>query len=329
MYNSGDIKLSAEYVDNGYPAFRTWKFAQDGSVTFPDSTIQTTAFSNVAVANYLAHYDGTINFTSSPAIINVGTISTLTANVNSSITFGDHTVQTTAYTGFGNANVAAYLPTYTGNISLGNINHTLSAPIGINFTGGPQPGSYTITSTMFSMPGLWRTPYMNMGYQSTGAGTYVLLQGAQDTGIQLIANSTGAAQTWSFNSNSAIIFPDNTVQTTAYTGGGGDGVKYSGILDAYSNDFTVTTQQLVLVTNNGVTNRNITLPASPAEGRTVTIKNTSAFTSWGITVKGNGKNIEGSSSDYSMPNTNGRAFTTFVYSAASSNGASWWVVAKG
>jgi hypothetical protein len=40
---------------------------------------------------------------------------------NGSLTFPDNSVQTTAYTGFGNANVAAYL---AGNIQTGNVTVT-------------------------------------------------------------------------------------------------------------------------------------------------------------------------------------------------------------
>jgi hypothetical protein len=44
-------------------------------------------------------------------------------NSNSKISFGDGSTQTTAYTGntYGNVQVATYLPTYTGNISAGNV----------------------------------------------------------------------------------------------------------------------------------------------------------------------------------------------------------------
>ena len=48
---------------------------------------------------------------------------TWTFGTNGSITFPDTTVQTTAWTGstYGNVQVATYLPTYTGNISAGNV----------------------------------------------------------------------------------------------------------------------------------------------------------------------------------------------------------------
>jgi hypothetical protein len=48
------------------------------------------------------------------------------------LTFPDSTVQTTAYTGssYGDADVASYLPTYTGNVSSGNISTTGSVNIG-------------------------------------------------------------------------------------------------------------------------------------------------------------------------------------------------------
>lgn len=64
----------------------TWTFNTTGGTNLPgdlvfnDTTVQTTAFSNVAVATYLANYDGELNFTASPAIISgVGSLSTSTA----------------------------------------------------------------------------------------------------------------------------------------------------------------------------------------------------------------------------------------------------------
>jgi hypothetical protein len=66
----------------GPEAFNEWIFGADSSLTFPDTTVQTTAWTgNINTAS------GYINFTSSPAI---GT---------SGITFADASHQTTAFTG--------------------------------------------------------------------------------------------------------------------------------------------------------------------------------------------------------------------------------------
>jgi hypothetical protein len=51
------------------------------SIVFADSTAQTSAYGNTQVAEYLANFDGTINFTASPATISTGEITA--ANVSS------------------------------------------------------------------------------------------------------------------------------------------------------------------------------------------------------------------------------------------------------
>jgi hypothetical protein len=85
-----------------------WTFGADGGLTFPDSTVQTTAWlgtlpapadgDSVSGSADLVFYDGTWNYTSR-VTINPAT-SMLTLNGNSGtggITFPDATVQTTAY----------------------------------------------------------------------------------------------------------------------------------------------------------------------------------------------------------------------------------------
>ena len=115
-----------------------------------------------------------------------------------------------------------------------------------------------------------------------------------DPNVYIETLSTGTTNTWTFTVDGGLTFPDGTTQTTAYTGGGSDGVKYSSVLDAYAGDFTVNTEQLVLVNNNAISTCTITLPASPTNGQTVTIKKTASFTSWTVVVDGNGKNIDSS-----------------------------------
>lgn len=87
----------------------TWTFGTDGSLTFPDATLQTTAYTGVLVpadgdgvsgnAN-MVFYAGTDWYNTSKVTINP-TSSMLTLNGNSGtggITFPDATVQTTAFT---------------------------------------------------------------------------------------------------------------------------------------------------------------------------------------------------------------------------------------
>ena len=111
--NSGDGALGTKIYNQGT---RLFTFDNTG-ITFPDGTLQTTAFSNVAVANYLANFDGQINFTASPAVISgVGTITT--ANVISGGYFWANGAPF-ASSNYGNTQVASYL---LGNVTTGNLN---------------------------------------------------------------------------------------------------------------------------------------------------------------------------------------------------------------
>lgn len=120
----------------------------------------------------------------------------------------------------------------------------------------------------------------------------------------------------------ALVFSDYSVQTSAYTGSG-DGITYSSILDAYSDNYTVTDQQLVIVYNNGVPNRTITLPANPVYGQTITIKKSAAFTSWGVTVDGNGQNIDDGLTVYF---NNPYGYITVTYNTTYSCRDQWFIV---
>ena len=75
--------------------------------------------------------------------------------------------------------------------------------------------------------------------------------------------------------------------------------------------------------NNGPSTRTITLPASPTAGQTVTIKKTVSFTSYIVTVDGNGNNIDGAGT---LTFNNAYGYVTLVYGTTGNPGAQWWIV---
>lgn len=171
-------------------------------------------------------------------------------------------------------------------------------------------GSYTATldsNGVLNIP----TSYYSTGQIFAGYNTTLML-----------GNSSHFIQVR--GTDGAVIFPDYTVQTTAYTGAG-DGVAYTSTLDAYSGDFTVSTQQLVLVFNNGVPTRTITLPATPTLGQTVTIKKIAAFSSYTVVVDGNGKYIDTSTT---LSFNNSWGYVTLVYQSGTGtdHGPQWFIV---
>jgi hypothetical protein len=118
----GDALLEIFRWDSGnVMQHRQWTFSNDGSlslpdtgtITFPDATVQNTAFSNAAVATYLSNYDGGINFTASPAVITgLGNIS----SANFTFANGVNILSTVGVGAYGNTQVASYLLNFDGDI---------------------------------------------------------------------------------------------------------------------------------------------------------------------------------------------------------------------
>lgn len=129
--------ISGSDIANG-ATYKQWAFGQDGSLTFPDSTVQSSAYPGVLVpadgdgvsgnAN-MVFYAGTDWYNTSKVTINP-TSSMLTLNGNSGtggITFPDATVQTTAYTGGGGST----LVNGTSTVSLSSTGKLTLSPAGI------------------------------------------------------------------------------------------------------------------------------------------------------------------------------------------------------
>ena len=90
------------YTDNGSYG---WAFKKDGGLTFPDTTVQTTAYTGQNI------FDQSLNTTDTPTFANINILGTLTVvnttvtnevvvnkeTITDSLTFGDNSTQTTAY----------------------------------------------------------------------------------------------------------------------------------------------------------------------------------------------------------------------------------------
>lgn len=198
-----------------------------------------------------------------------------------------------------------------------DVNH-VQLGFGNNIVIGTQGGAVFGGNTwQFGGDGSLQLPYRAFG--ST------ILNPVAD-GLELSLNTY---KVWKFGSDGNLVLPANkTIKDTngnVLLSSGGDGVKYTKVLDAVSNDYTVADEQLVLVYNNASA-RVITLPASPAIGQTVTIKKVAQFSSapWEVTVNGNGHNIDASAS---LVITSGWGYVTVVYASSSSAGTQWWITA--
>jgi uncharacterized coiled-coil protein SlyX len=97
--------------------------------------LQTQVYANANVAAYLLHFDGDIEFTSSTAKIgNVDVITVMDSVRSPAYQFSNGVNILTTVTGtYANANVASYLPTYSGNVRALNFVGATQAQVGSSF----------------------------------------------------------------------------------------------------------------------------------------------------------------------------------------------------
>jgi hypothetical protein len=100
---------------------KSWYWNVDGGMSFPDTTTQYTAFSNAAVATYLANYDGGINFTASPAVITgLGNISSVNFTFANGVNILSTVTDLYANAAVQSANIATINNTLTStNVAIG------------------------------------------------------------------------------------------------------------------------------------------------------------------------------------------------------------------
>jgi hypothetical protein len=263
---------------------------------------------------YLTTNGSALSWSSTPAITSLLPSQTgnagnfLTTNGSGNLSWGSITASTILPPQSGNS--GKYLTTDgAGNLSWATVSSSSSSITN---------NSHTLSIDTYGQLNLPISQYSDTVLNG-GTGLPVILQ---------TFTSGGSPNSFTFNADGRFIIPaalqfsDGSQQTVAYTGPGG--VKYVGILDAYSNNFTVTTQQLVLVYPNSSA-RTITLPASPVSGQTVTIKKVSGFSSspWNVIVSGGSNNIDASSS---VTISSGWGYVTVVFGASTNfSSGQWWI----
>ena len=193
------IRAAANLTISTANTDHAWLFDNAGNLIFPDSTTQITAFSNTAVATYLSNFDGTINFTASPAIIsglgNISTARVWTGNLE----FVDGSYQTTA---FSNAAVVSYFSTAASGLTVaGNITQQSAyyetyanvvnsgGNLTCNFTNGA-----TFYATLDANVTVNFTNVVATAGQATGA-TLIVDQGATAYSVANIQINSGGVQT--------------------------------------------------------------------------------------------------------------------------------------
>lgn len=153
--------------------------------------------------------------------MNIG-LSTV-GNITAPYFFGNGSQLTGLAAPYGNANVANYLPTFTGNIATGNLTANTVTVNGnlwaFTTIGAAAGGSYLYSPTgaswyadpnfeddfIYSGPG----GYINIGTLHANSAYASQIHLEQDT-TQIIMGSTGAQQIWAFDDFGNLTLPGNT-----------------------------------------------------------------------------------------------------------------------
>lgn len=184
-------------------------------------------FSNANIATYLPTYTGllggTLTTASQPNVTAVGTLTSLTAtgNITTSNYFIGNGAFLTGVTGgsgnYGNANVAAFLPTYTGNlvsltgnvITTANVTGAYFLGNGSQLTGlGATYGNANVAAFLPTYTGAISSMTGNLTTTANVQGAFILGNGSQLTGI--VANYS--------NVNVAAYLPTYTGNMISMTG---------------------------------------------------------------------------------------------------------------
>ena len=183
--------------------------------------LASSAYGNANVSTYLSQYDGSINFTSSTGgIANVDTITVLDFIRSDSYQFSNGvSILSTVY---GNANVASYLLTYTGNISANNISAG-----NVTTTGNVDASFVRVSSGIVPSLAVSPAPIIS-GFSSisttgtpgniTASGNLIASQDARITGNVTAGNlnvtgnivDTGALSIITGSNGNIALIPDGT-----------------------------------------------------------------------------------------------------------------------
>ena len=253
---SQDINLTAGTdleltVNNASGSAKTFTFGTTGGLTFPDATIQSSAFTGIAKSVIQAiDSDATINTSRNVATNNLYT--NPTDFVSDLIPTGfDYVFAGLAQRNETQMEVTLFVPpagifqTFLTGLGLGRtVVATYSTASGTSTITGTVSQGFQVIGQYDPTTGWIRVTGRIDGIVPTGYTGLVSINFP-------IYNTE--SYTWAFNDTGGLTFPDNTVQTTAYTGSGtantGDvtfnGVKIIGAGTASGDGFGYSTLELV------------------------------------------------------------------------------------
>jgi len=165
------------------------------------SILQGQVYANANVANYLPTYTGNI---SSGNIIT--TALSATGNITANYFVGDGSLLTNVASSYGNANVATYLPTNTGNVGAGNVNVTANGRI----------TNQNITIVGNTISSVDTTMYLDPAGGSGALSGNVIIQG----NLQVNGTTTTVDSNVITINDKAINLANNAPNASAANGGG-------------------------------------------------------------------------------------------------------------
>jgi hypothetical protein len=193
-----------------------WVFNSDGSVTFPDSTTQTTAFTGVTIppidrldngtVQVVLNEYGSLLLPASGIISNVVSTDEIGFNIAGLFNFsGQTSVDLNAF------NVGLGNPTWGPAIQANPTDYEIIFNDGLVATITGATGTAT-PGARWDLTGVWQA-------NPTGAPVTIRSKNYRPSvlgtdGIRLTTNN----KNWTFKNDGSVTFPDSTTQTTAFTG---------------------------------------------------------------------------------------------------------------
>ena len=189
--------------------------------TYANLNFSTSSYGNANVESYFG--------------ANIGSLWSNAATQSSAIT----TLQGQVGQTYGNANVAAYLPTYSGNITVGNLtvnSRSIKPTYTVQYLavgGGGGGGAGTTGGMGFGYPGYWNQPGGGGGAggvvigisEFIGGLSYIINVGEGGRGGNISIDSTGNGLSGNVT---YIAEPTTFANVVAYGGGYGGGAVYAG-----------------------------------------------------------------------------------------------------
>ena len=223
---------------------------------------------SAGTANGINFYNAGVGAT---LLANIGTAGTLTTtgNITAPYYFGDGSKLTNVGGTYGNTQVAAYLPTYTGNIGgiTGATNILRGSTVQINSSANPLSLIAGAYSTLFQTDGSIVAPgsFATVGNITANAGAYFIGDGSKLTGISSGSSFSGnlLGNTLLDSTNGRILmsaspisnyYPNTTGSFVTNTAFNPNAISYSGTSTNSSGTAVYSAQgNINIITKSGTT----------------------------------------------------------------------------